>query len=250
MNRVSPRNGRPAYTVLTAPKQVASTIRREILEGVLKPGDKLPSEQEMAELFGVSRPTVRAGLQELCAARVLDVKRGRNGGYHVGDFSLDSLETSVSEFISLSLVVDTLKPEQFLEVRFAQELLCAETAAHRRSTKSLIRLNDIAAMIEQASAVPRRAFELDLEFHRALAEATENPLILSFEGAMIAVLHQLVGDGGAVAPADALGNIPEIIDAVRDGDSEGARSAMREHLEHSVAHYGVRGAQKTAGAHR
>jgi GntR family transcriptional repressor for pyruvate dehydrogenase complex len=226
--------------VLTAPQQVASAIRREILEGALKPGDKLPSEQAMAELFGVSRPTVRAGLQELCAARILAVKRGRNGGYEVGDFSLDTLEASVTEFISLSLVVETLTPEQFLEVRFAQELLCAETAARHRTARSVARLEEVAARIEQASTEPRRAFELDLEFHRILAEATENPLLLSFEGAMIAVLHRLVGGGGTVSPADALGNVQDIIAAVREGDPERARESMRLHLDLSVSHHYLR----------
>jgi GntR family transcriptional repressor for pyruvate dehydrogenase complex len=137
------------FTVLTAPQQVAAAIKREILEGGLKPGDRLPPEPELANLFGVSRPTVRAGLQELCAAQILLVQRGRNGGYRVGDFSLDTLEASVMEFISLSLVVETLTPEQFLEVRFAHELLCAETAARRRTPEDLARLDDIRVQIEQ-----------------------------------------------------------------------------------------------------
>ena len=51
-------DGHPSYTILSAPRQVAAAIKREILQGALKPGDRLPSEERLAELFGVSRPTV------------------------------------------------------------------------------------------------------------------------------------------------------------------------------------------------
>src|SRR3954453_9140401 len=89
------------------PRQIAAAIKHDILQGVLKPGDKLPSEDALARIFRVSRPTVRAGLQELRAASILDVQRGPKGGYRVGNLSLDTLEVSVTESISLSLVVKT-----------------------------------------------------------------------------------------------------------------------------------------------
>jgi GntR family transcriptional regulator, transcriptional repressor for pyruvate dehydrogenase complex len=224
------------YTVLTAPQQVAAAIKREILEGVLKPGDRLPPEPELAHLFGVSRPTVRAGLHELCAAQILVVQRGRNGGYRVSDLSLDTLETNVVEFISLSLVVRTLTPDQFLDVRVWHEMLCAEMAARRRPPEALARLEQLCAQVEQTTD-PRRAFELDLQFHRALAEATRNPLILSFEGAMIAVLHRLISDPGQTTPLQTLGGIAEIVDAVRLQDADEARAAMRRHLQASMNHF-------------
>lgn len=244
--------GNAPYVVRTAPQQVSAAIRQEILEGRLKPGDSLPPELELAALFGVSRPTVRAGLQELCAAQILTVHRGRSGGYRVGDLSLETLEVSVREQLSLFLVVETLKTEHFFEVRAAHELLCAETAALRRTVPALMRLETLQREIDQCrpgdgepgagddSPARRRAFELDLEFHRALAEATGNPLIQSFEGALIAVLHRLLGGGDSVSPERALGNVGEVVDAVRAQDPVAAREAMRDHLRHSAMHYGLR----------
>ena len=228
-----------AFPVLTAPQQIAAGIKRQILDGVLKPGDRLPSEHELAKLFGVSRPTARAGLQELCAAQVLVVARGRNGGYRVGDFSLAQLETNVTEFISLSLVLETLKPEHFHEVRCAHELLCAETAAQRRTPETLERLEAVRAEIVASSDDARRAFESDLRFHRVLAEATQNPLVVSIEAAMIAVLRRLIGDSAATTPDETLANLGQIIDAVRDGAPDAARDAMRRHLVPSALHYGL-----------
>lgn len=231
--------GRYAYTVLSAPRQVAMAIKREILEGELKPGDRLSPEVELAGVFGVSRPTIREGLHELCAARILDVQRGRGGGYRVAHFTLDTFETSVTEFISLSLVVETLQREEFLEVRRALEMVSAEIAAERRTVEALGELEEAVALLHDVKDDPRRAFELDLEFHRLLARCTQNPLLQSFEGAMIAVLHHFLGDGAMIAPADALANIEDILAAVRDRDGAAARDAMSKHLERSAAYYAV-----------
>jgi GntR family transcriptional repressor for pyruvate dehydrogenase complex len=238
-------DGRPSYTVLSAPRQIAAAIKREILEGTLKPGDRLPSEERLAELFGVSRPTVRAALQELSSAGTVVVQRGRGGGYRVSAFSLDSLQTTVTEFIALSLVVEALAPPQFMEVRHEFELLSAASAARRRTDAQLERLQVIEERVENiisdpTTEDPRQAFELDLDFHRQLAEAANNPLIVSFEGAMTAVLHYLFGSGVSVPPEQALGGINEIIEAVRSEDPAAARAAMARHLEHSVSHLELR----------
>jgi GntR family transcriptional repressor for pyruvate dehydrogenase complex len=243
--RVGLLDGRPSFAVLSAPRQISTAIKREILEGTLKPGDRLPSEERLAELFGVSRPTVRAALQELSSAGTVVVQRGRGGGYRVSASSLDNLQTTVTEFIALSLVVEALTPSDFLEVRHELELLSAGAAALRRSDEQLERLSEIEERIKQvirdpATEDPRRAFELDLEFHRTLAEAADNPLIISFEGAMTAVLHYLFGSGVSVPPEQALGGITEVIEMVRSQDASGARDAMARHLEHSVSHVEMR----------
>src|SRR3954453_13031067 len=230
---------RTPYSVLTAPQQVAAAIKRDILEGVLKPGDKLPPAEQLATLFGVSRPTLRAGLQELCAAQILAVQRGRSGGYRVGSMSLSVLENSVSELISLSLVLEALDPAQFFEVRYTLELLIAELAAVKRSERSLAQLEEVR---QQAKATTARqdAFDLDLRFHRLLAQATENNLIVTFEGAMIAVLHRLLGDGSRISPEEALGGIIGVVEAVRAHDPVGAREAMQSHLRGLASFYGLR----------
>jgi GntR family transcriptional regulator, transcriptional repressor for pyruvate dehydrogenase complex len=233
------RYGRTPYSVLTAPQQVAAAIKRDILEGVLKPGDKLPAADQLAALFGVSRPTVRAGLQELCAAQILAVQRGRSGGYRVGNMSLSVLESSVSELISLSLVVETLDPAQFFEVRYTLELLIAEVAAVKRSESSLAQLKEVRHQAEETTE-RQDAFDLDLRFHRLLAQATENNLMVTFEGAMIAVLHRLLGDGSRISPEDALGGLIGVVDAVQARDPIAARRAMQCHLRGLASFYGLR----------
>jgi DNA-binding FadR family transcriptional regulator len=153
--------------------------------------------------------------------------------------SLSVLENSVSELISLSLALETLDPTQFFEVRYTLELLIAELAAVKRSELSLSRLEDVR---EQAQATTARqdAFNLDLRFHRLLAQATENNLIVTFEGAMIAVLHRLLGDGSRISTEEALGGLIGVVEAVRARDPVGAREAMQSHLRGLASFYRLR----------
>ena len=113
-----------------------------------------------------------------------------------------------------------------------------ETAARRRTPELAERLEEIGSLIDEASQARVSAFDLDLQFHRVLAEATGNALMVTFERAMIAVLRGLLGDGDTVAAWRSLGNIREIIDAVSAGDPKRARDAMRGHLIHSLVYYG------------
>jgi GntR family transcriptional repressor for pyruvate dehydrogenase complex len=235
----------PSYTILSAPRQVAAAIKREILEGALKPGDRLPSEEQLAALFGVSRPTVRAALQELSSAGTVVARRGRGGGYRVGALSPDTITPTFTELIALSLVVESLTPAQFLEVRRELELLSADAAARRRTEEQLERLErmdrEIAAVVSDIGPQdPRASFELDLEFHRVLAEAADNPLLVSLEDAMIVVLHHLFGSGESIPPSRALGDIRSVIDAVRRRDAAAAREAKARHHAPSAEHLRLR----------
>lgn len=228
------------YAVASAPRQIAAALKREILEGVLRPGDRLPSEERLAEMFGVSRPTVRLALQELTSAGTVVVQRGRRGGYRVSQFSLDTLTNVGLEPVAQSLAVDMVGPSDFLEVRRAFELFTAETAARRRSADQLAQLTEIEArvrlMIDQSlEGCPTAPFELDIEFHRALAEATNNPLLVQLEGVLITHVHQTFGSGSTVPADRALGGVTEVIDAVRRRDAVAARSTMEHHLTYSVA---------------
>jgi DNA-binding transcriptional ArsR family regulator len=67
----------PARPVRSAPEQISSAVREWILDGTLSAGDRLPSEEQMATMFGVSRPTVREALRELRSAHLLSSSRGR-----------------------------------------------------------------------------------------------------------------------------------------------------------------------------
>jgi GntR family transcriptional repressor for pyruvate dehydrogenase complex len=224
--------------VRTAPQQIATAIKEQILERSLLPGHRLPPESELAELFGVSRPTVRTALQELCTAQILTSRRGRGGGYYVAELSPERIEDSVSEFVSLSLVVETLSYRQLSEVRSAIELLAAEAAARYRSDEMLARLDAALPRAVDFEGSPReRIVEADLRFHRILAECTGNPLLVSFEGALLAALHRFARRVGVVSTERAVAHLDAVLDAVRERDPRRAREEMARHLEATATYF-------------
>ncbi len=241
---VEPANRFPApRRILGAPEQISSTIKEWILDGSLHPGDRLPPEHELADLFGVSRPTLRRALAELCATHVLVVQRGRTGGHRVAELSVVRLEPHLTEFISLSLAVRALSPADLLEVRIALELPIARTAALRRTAAQLVRLEEtlerLLEVVQAPGLEPAAVVELDIPFHHALAECTQNQLMVSFERAMTVALHRFVKDYAEISPGRAATGLPELVRAVADQDGEAAMSAMKDHLGYFAEHFGV-----------
>ena len=224
-----------ARAVLSAPQQIATAIKEWILDGSMHPGDRLPPEPELAEMFGASRPTVRAALQELCANEVLTVRRGRTGGYRVSDISLELLAPRITEFITLSLTVKTIDLPQVYEVRRELELLIAELAAERRTPQGIAALEELLAAAEALPPIDANAaIDLDLRFHRELANCTANPLLIGLEGAMDSAYRQFrERSTEEVAPHEALRGLADLTAAVRAQDRAAARAAMERHLSYS-----------------
>jgi GntR family transcriptional regulator, transcriptional repressor for pyruvate dehydrogenase complex len=229
-----------ARAVLSAPQQIAIAIKAWILDGTMRPGDRLPPEPELAEMFGASRPTVRAALQELCANEVLTVRRGRTGGYRVSDISVELLAPRITEFITLSLTVKTIELTQVYEVRRELELLIAELAAERRTSEGLEALEAILAVAESMPPVTSNAaIDLDLRYHQALANCTANPLLIGLEGAMDSAYRQFRERSMEdVTPHEALRGLGDLTAAVRAQDRSGARAAMERHLSYSDEFFG------------
>jgi DNA-binding FadR family transcriptional regulator len=227
----------PSRHVRSAPEQISATIREWILEGTLRAGDRLPSEEKLADTFGVSRPTVRESLRELRAASLLTSTRGRTGGYRVAEMSVRTLGASVAEAISFSLSMQTLSPAQLFEVRSALEVQSAETAALRRSDADLIRLRDASTTLIDLPADPDDVLTRDLDFHRVLAEATHNPLIIGFAGATTSAFRHVASDVGAISAAEMVAHVDEVVEAVAARDAAAAGRAMRAHLHYFASYF-------------
>lgn len=238
MTDLPPLSPRP---VQSAPEQISASIKQSILDGRLKPGDRLPSEERLATMYGVSRPTVREALRSLRAAHVLASSLGRNGGYRVAEMSLRALGGSVAEVISLSLSMQTLTYAQLFEVRHALELLSAATAATQRTGEDLLQLEAALQTTSEAGAGddPAAALEADLAFHRALAEATHNPLIVGFVGATATAFRRFSDDAQGVDPTRLFGHLDAVVAAVEAQDPAAAEAAMRRHLDYFARYFSL-----------
>jgi GntR family transcriptional regulator, transcriptional repressor for pyruvate dehydrogenase complex len=211
--------------------QVAQLMLEGIQEQQMAPGERLPSERELGEQFGVSRTVVREAVRALVAKGVIEVVSG--SGLRIAEASA----TNVRESLSLYLANSTLDYEKMHDVRRVLEVHMAGIAAERSSPDDLQLLTDaheaMARAVEEGKT-PEELAVLDLQFHRAIARATHNELFLILldsigEGLLDVRRHNL-----RVNAEQTIGLHDAVRERIHARDPEGARNAMSVHLEDTV----------------
>ena len=213
--------------------KVADLLLRSITRRGLQPGDKLPSERELAEQFGVSRTVVREAVRALVAKGVIDARTG--SGLRVAAVAA----AAVSESIALYLRGGTLEYPKVHEVRKLLEVEISALAAERSDDAHLRQLEEVCAEMEVVIGEDiERASRLDLEFHRAIAKATANELyLLLLDSIGEALLEVRRGNLQTGAGDETLHAHRAILAAIRARDPEGARRAMATHLDQVDRHW-------------
>ena len=162
--------------------QIADSLRDAITSGELSPDDRLPSESELAERFGVSRPTVREALKRLAAQNLIRTKRGASGGAFVNRISWDDAYDQIITTSTLMISMHAVDFETMAEARFLQERACLPLAIKRRQRDHLATMRQEISR-QQDPALSDEAFcASDVAFHRALVDAAQNP-VLSYQRA-------------------------------------------------------------------
>jgi GntR family transcriptional regulator, transcriptional repressor for pyruvate dehydrogenase complex len=206
--------------------KVADVMLQTILSERLQVGDRLPSERELGEQFGVSRTVVREAVRALVAKGVIEVRSG--SGLRVA--AVDA--TAVTESMSLFFRGGTLDFEKVHEVRALLEVHIAGLAAERATSADLARLREVHERMEREAGDVESAARDDLEFHRAIASATQNDLYLllldSIGSTLIDIRRENLGSGSTPMT---LGQHDQVLARIVARDSEGARAAMASHLE-------------------
>ena len=168
--------------------QIANAIRESILTGKLPVDARLPSESDLAETFGVSRPTVREALKRLAAQNLIRTQRGAAGGAFVNRVSFDEVQSSLVTSSTLLLSMNAIDFETACEARYALERACLPLAAERRLPTHLAAMRAEIAR-QGTDGLDDQAFcASDVAFHRALVEAAGNPILsLHLAGAVEAM---------------------------------------------------------------
>lgn len=208
--------------------EIVSQIERAIFDGDLKAGDRLESERELAERFGVSRITVRDALRVLEARGLVYVKVGASGGAFVTETNADQ----VAESISTMILLRKMTLSGVAEARTIVETATSELAAERADAAAIER---IERCVEKGRAVLREQAphtEASMDFHVAVADASGNELLKATVAAYRDLLIQTLHDMRDVRSARATQKAhEEILDAIRSHDPEAARSLMLAHLQ-------------------
>lgn len=160
--------------------QIADQIREAILGGKLVVRERLPSEEELAERFGVSRPTVREALKRLAAQNLIRSRRGPKGGAFVHQLSWSEAHEALVTTNRLLVSMNPIDPRDVVEARLSMETACLSLACARRSSADLEAMRAEIAT-QRAGEISDEAFcDSDVRFHRAFVEAAGNPM-LSFQ---------------------------------------------------------------------
>ena len=206
--------------------KVADMMLETILSGRFQVGDRLPSERALGEQFGVSRTVVREAVRALVAKGVIEVRSG--SGLRVIAVNADA----VSESMNLYLRGGGLDFGKVHEVRALLEVHLAGLAAERATGEDIGRLRAAHdGMRARAHDVEKAAGD-DLEFHRLIARATHNELFLllldSIGSSQFDIRHANLASGSTPMT---LSQHEAILDKIAAHDPEGARQAMRAHLD-------------------
>lgn len=166
-------------------------IENAIYEGRLTVGDRLPPERELAEIFQVSRSSVREALRVLEAFGVLSSRRGT--GADSGSILSAQHESPLSGLLRLYASLLQMPLLDLLDVREAIEMLTARRAAERASPEDIERLTGIIDSMH-SSRTPEGFLTLDTEFHVTMARTSGNSVAPLLMGALRdAIAHQMLG---------------------------------------------------------
>lgn len=157
--------------------QIANAIQSAIIEGRLVVEERLPSEAELAERFGVSRSTVREALKRLAAQNLIRSERGSTGGAFVNRLTWDEARDSLVNTCRLLIGMNDIPFEDAIEARFTLESACIRLAAERRSDNDLTTLRREIECQRDKMLSDEQFCASDVAFHAAIAQATGNPLL-------------------------------------------------------------------------
>ncbi|MBK6851064.1 MAG: FadR family transcriptional regulator [Burkholderiales bacterium] len=211
--------------------RLATLLGAQVQSGRLKPGDRLPSEAQLAETHGVSRTVVREAVHQLKSRGLLRSRQG--SGVFVAPPPLNqSLAFDPSVLESVDAVVHVV------EVRRVIEAEIAALAAERASNTQIAAMRKALAGIDSAAAAGQDGVAEDLAFHRAIALATGNPQLVLLMGFFEQYLREAmrITRGNEARRQDFMDAVRlehrAIVDAIAAHDSELARQRATEHLVH------------------
>ena len=210
--------------------QIAEQIRTSVLAGEFNPGEKLPPERELAELFGVSRPSVREALNILASSGLVETYQG--GGTVVRSL----VETSSNMPLSELIRIDGDRALDVIEVRKGMESWTAWYAAMRALPEDLRRLEVVVEGMAKNLEQLKHSEDYDAHFHMLVARSTHNVVWSHMMQSIFDAMQEFQRDVWRAVYLTSedhkllFSHHLKIYEMIRDRNPEGAREAMLEHL--------------------
>jgi GntR family transcriptional repressor for pyruvate dehydrogenase complex len=225
----------PVVTVGSAPMQretLSEQVSRRLMEWMadegLQPGDRLPTELQLAASFGVSRPVVREALRALAALSILEISTGKPA--RVRPFSPDL----VSVFLHWGMSLRAISSVDVHEFRKGVESESAALAATRLTPEAADELREIVAQMRTHADDFDKFGELDLQLHMAISAASGNALLQFVMASLRQPIANLIESGlhrmqvRGDSPKVMVDDHAAVVEAICAGDPDTARAAAAQ----------------------
>jgi GntR family transcriptional regulator, transcriptional repressor for pyruvate dehydrogenase complex len=216
-------------------EEVTDQVRAMIVRGALRPGDRLPTERELAEQFNLSRNTVREGLRALEVSGILELRKGATGGAFVREGRGDAVVSSFADLFHLGMI----QPAHLTESRLIVAVWVTRLACQRASEEDLQQLEgNVKASL---AAVERGDIEertrINLEFHRLLARATKNPVLIIITDSLLEIQRQMLEVVPAAPNSAIVPSRQRLLGYILNRDEDMAAQEMESNLRALQQHY-------------
>jgi GntR family transcriptional repressor for pyruvate dehydrogenase complex len=208
--------------------EVSAQLRRHVVLGQLKPGDRLPSERDLAVKLGVSRNTIREALRGLEMVGVLELQTGARGGAFLVAPNGDTISTALQDMFQLGAVT----PAQLTEARLHISASVVRVACELATENDVLELE---RSLEDAKKAGRegdyiRRSHLNLQFHRILARSTRNPIFIAVMNGLISIMAVFIEKIGPPQGNAVLTSRARFLTHLRARDADAAVAEMDKHL--------------------
>lgn len=219
------------------PARIAAQIGRDIAEGRIQPGEKLPTEHVLAKGFGVSRSVVREAIAQLRNEGLVETRQG------VGAFVTEQRARQTIR-IEQDDLHDRESFRELFQLRLPLEIEAAGLAAVHHDQSDLDKLDETLAAMTGADKWTDQGIVADLAFHRILAAATKNEYFTLFIGFIAERISLAINAARAAAVLEEIVEVTiaehlAIREAVASRDPQRAREAMRRHLLGATGRLGL-----------
>jgi DNA-binding FadR family transcriptional regulator len=233
----------------TLAEQVARRLMDSIVKQGLRPGNALPSEFQLSDLFQVSRPVVREGLRYLAALGVVEIANGKRAV--VKPITAELLST----FFTWAVSLDRSSLVELHEVRRGIEGQSASLAAQRYTAADLVEMQAIVQTMGQSLQDPDAYADLDVRLHLAIAAATQNTLLRHLVESIREAMAETVRRGlGLIGTEREMRMLQErhasIVAAIERRDADAARREMEIHLTDALRRLVTAGLRDAEVMHR
>lgn len=218
-------------------QQVEDQIRAAIRTGVVKTGQKLPTEVALSRDFGVSRTTVREALRSLVADGLIEKVPGAGGGSFVRMLDHHAFGAELGQDMENLLRVGSIVYREAADVRRILEVPCVRLAAKHRDAADVAEMRDIVDLQKKLSYDDPQVSELDVRFHSVIGKASGNRVAAAFVDALHHVtepVHHL--DLDAEVGERTVRQHVAIVRAIEKRDPDAAEKAMLDHLSYLEDH--------------